>query len=93
MVFEGNYMPYDLAIFMCVRLSHPVANAKYWHQYLCFEPMLLGAPEVPAYFRNNFILYFQHMIYGGTDEPCGLADFMCIGKMGVEENKKVKKNI
>ena len=64
MVFEGNYMPYDLAIFMCVRLSHPVANAKYWHQYLCFEPMLLGAPEVSAYFRYHlFFVISAHDLW------------------------------
>ena len=27
-------------------------------------------------------------MYGGTSEPCGNAYFMCIGKMGVEENKQ-----
>ena len=27
-------------------------------------------------------------MYGGTSDPCGNAYFMCIGKMGVEENKQ-----
>merc|ERR1719483_805734 len=28
-----------------------------------------------------------HMMFGGTDEPCANGFFMCIGKMGPEENK------
>ena len=27
------------------------------------------------------------MVFGGSDEPCANAFFMCIGKMGAEENK------
>jgi len=29
-------------------------------------------------------------MFGGSAAPCGNAYFMCIGKMGVEENKQVK---
>eukprot|EP00088_Acartia_fossae_P017223 TRINITY_DN19757_c0_g1_i1.p1 TRINITY_DN19757_c0_g1~~TRINITY_DN19757_c0_g1_i1.p1 ORF type:complete len:123 (+),score=17.72 TRINITY_DN19757_c0_g1_i1:48-416(+) len=44
-----------------------------------------GKPET---YVGVQIIPNQNMIFGGSDAPCGQAAFMCIGKMGVEENKK-----
>lgn len=30
----------------------------------------------------------QAIIWGGTDDPCGYATLMSIGKLGIDENKK-----
>ena len=33
------------------------------------------------------------MMFGGSDAPCANAFFMCIGKMGSEENKTHADNL
>ena len=35
-------------------------------------------------------MILKALIFGGSSDPCGLATFMCIGKLGIEENKVVR---
>nr|ABM55630.1 macrophage migration inhibitory factor-like protein [Maconellicoccus hirsutus] len=45
----------------------------------------LGKPESYVVVQVNGD---QSIIWGGTEEPCGYATLMSIGKLGIEENKK-----
>jgi len=46
---------------------------------------ITGKPEA---YVSVLIKPDQAMIFGGSTEPCGLASFQCIGKLGVQENKQ-----
>nr|ALS04658.1 macrophage migration inhibitory factor [Pseudodiaptomus poplesia] len=58
-----------------------------------FSKALAATTGKPEGYMMVHIVPDQHLIYGGSSEPCANAYFMCIGKMGVEENKKHAANI
>ncbi|XP_068086603.1 macrophage migration inhibitory factor homolog isoform X2 [Anabrus simplex] len=59
--------------------------ADFLKQTTALMSQILGKPQS---YCTAVVVPDTLMMYGTSPDPCGVAQFACIGRMGVEENKK-----